>query len=349
MSNKLFIIGNGFDLAHNRPTRYSDFLLWYLNRLMFQSGPQKADELCSLVYHSNRNPFGSFQEFFDFIQSENVNWIFNNKFFEDIVKNVREPLWANIENIYYSYLLRFFRQTSDKLEGKQYNRPAVSYQPNKDVISLNNCLESITDYLVKYLKLLGPPIIKSEIKDHFQREFENQRNGDYSTFKSHFLIFNYTSTLDLYSQYLDPLYNFVNYIHGRIGDDGRPIIFGYGDESNENYSKIEDLNDNEFLKHIKSFYYLHCPNYQRLFDFIGETHFEVHLMGHSCGISDRVLLKTIFEHKYCDRIKIYYHQRPDGTNDFFEKTLEISRHFSLENKAIMRRRILPFEDCYPLS
>ena len=31
--NRLIIIGNGFDLAHNLPTRYEDFFLNYVNNL----------------------------------------------------------------------------------------------------------------------------------------------------------------------------------------------------------------------------------------------------------------------------------------------------------------------------
>jgi hypothetical protein len=30
-TNKLVIIGNGFDLAHGLKTKYSDFMLWYFN------------------------------------------------------------------------------------------------------------------------------------------------------------------------------------------------------------------------------------------------------------------------------------------------------------------------------
>lgn len=32
-TNKLFIIGNGFDLAHGLKTKYEDFLLWYLQKV----------------------------------------------------------------------------------------------------------------------------------------------------------------------------------------------------------------------------------------------------------------------------------------------------------------------------
>jgi hypothetical protein len=28
--NRLYLVGNGFDCAHGMPTRYSDFILWYI-------------------------------------------------------------------------------------------------------------------------------------------------------------------------------------------------------------------------------------------------------------------------------------------------------------------------------
>ena len=72
-------------------------------------------------------------------------------------------------------------------------------------------------------------------------------------------------------------------------------------------------------------------------------------MGHSCGISDRLLLNTIFQHDNCKSIKIFYHKIDEFKNDFVEKTMEISRSFTLEGKAKMRKRIVPFNNCKPLT
>ncbi len=63
-------------------------------------------------------------------------------------------------------------------------------------------------------------------------------------------------------------------------------------------------------------------------------------MGHSCGLSDRVLLSTIFEHDNCKKIRICFYGDPQGQNDYTSKTYQISRHFN--NKALMRERIIPF-------
>lgn len=116
-----------------------------------------------------------------------------------------------------------------------------------------------------------------------------------------------------------------------------------------NFEKIERLNDNEFLKHIKSFGYFMTDNYQNLIKFINEAPFEVHIMGHSCGLSDRILLNSTFEHPNCRKIKIYYYQKITNENDFVEKTQEISRHFRPNSKSKMREIIVPFTSCKPLS
>ncbi len=65
------------------------------------------------------------------------------------------------------------------------------------------------------------------------------------------LNFNYTKTPNQYLSERDEIIN----IHGELNNDKNPIIFGYGDEVDKKYAEIEDLNENEFLKHIKSFDY----------------------------------------------------------------------------------------------
>jgi hypothetical protein len=115
------------------------------------------------------------------------------------------------------------------------------------------------------------------------------------------------------------------------------------------YQRIENLNSNELLRNIKSFGYLKNGDYQKFRLFTDSDKFNVYILGHSCGLSDRILLNSIFEHKNCESIKIYYHKRSDTDNDYTEKTMEISRHFGPQNKDLMRRRIVPFDKCSPLT
>ena len=87
-------------------------------------------------------------------------------------------------------------------------------------------------------------------------------------------------------------------MHGTLEDNLENIVFGYGDEMDPEYSKIEAFNINEFLRNFKSFYYFKNDNYQLLHTFMTDP-YEVIIMGHSCGISDRVLLNAVFENDNC--------------------------------------------------
>jgi hypothetical protein len=89
---------------------------------------------------------------------------------------------------------------------------------------------------------------------------------------------------------------------------------------------------------IKSFQYPKTDNYHKLLSFIEANDFEVFVVGHSCGLSDRTLLKTIFEHDKCLCIKTFHYK---GEEEDFYKRIEISRHFS--DKQKMRLRLLPFD------
>ncbi len=52
--NKLVLIGNGFDLAHGLKTRYTDFLLWYLNNTIqdFHKFKEYEDRLVVISFKS---------------------------------------------------------------------------------------------------------------------------------------------------------------------------------------------------------------------------------------------------------------------------------------------------------
>jgi hypothetical protein len=116
------------------------------------------------------------------------------------------------------------------------------------------------------------------------------------------------------------------------------IVFGFGDELDENYAKIENLDDNKYLINLKSFAYLQNSNYSHLLNQIEETEYEVYVLGHSLGLSDRTLLNTIFEHENCYKVHLFYHQIDKLKDNFTELIFNISRHF--KEKALMRKRIV---------
>lgn len=109
---------------------------------------------------------------------------------------------------------------------------------------------------------------------------------------------------------------------------------------------IEKLQDNDFLEDIKSIRYHETENYRRLLNFIESEPYQVLVMGHSCGNSDRTLLNTLFEHRNCISIKVYYHQREDGTDNYSDLIRNLSRNFN--DKAAMRDTIVNKKMCSPL-
>lgn len=166
------------------------------------------------------------------------------------------------------------------------------------------------------------------------------------------LNFNYTTYIE--PKFHDTLPNLqvgsfdkeqlVCHIHGDLNDENS-IIFGYGDDSDEMYKKLLDKNDNRFLENDKTTKYMGSAKYRNILGFIKSAPFQVCIMGHSCGISDRTLLNTIFQHENCVSIKPYYYK--NGDNDNYDDIIKnIIRCF--DDKKLMRDRVVNKEYCEPL-
>ena len=340
---KLIIIGNGFDLAHGLETRYSDFILSYLNKSFLQSTREKKFndniiEISSGDYYKNPIKLKSLDRYKDFCNDNGIIVNYPTTFIENIIKNATNR-WVDIEYEYYFSLLSLFK----RLEIKNLDRHEII---RKELGVLNSCFEQLKNELVEYLQP-----IENKKKEYDPKIFEILENivNDEKVVNQKVCIlnFNYTSTISLYNdvfnlQHTKP--TTIN-IHGDLNNmETNPIIFGYGDEMDVYYQKIERLNNNDFLKNFKSFGYFKTKQYQDFSLFLDQpTAFKVYILGHSCGISDRILLNSIFEHKFCHKIKIYHYKKSETENDYFEKTQEISRHFSAKSKNSMRNKILTFD------
>lgn len=272
-------------------------------------------------------------------------------FFETILQSIESKGWVDIENDYYQLL-------KDSI-----NNPRCEYT----ITGLNQQLAFIQSKLVEYLSTIKEGEYKSEyqkaITDYFNpddfstegrvRALDNMgldfdRPYDKQYFQEEheklaperimLLSFNYTKTAQLYGDS-----NVVhNYIHRGLT---RPetIIFGYGDELDKNYQDILDKNNNELLKNVKSIKYLETRHYHDLLEFISSNPFQVLIMGHSCGNSDRTLLNTVFEHENCISIKPFYHKWADGRDNYLELVQNISRCFT--NTKLFRDRVVNKELC----
>lgn len=362
--NRLFLIGNGFDISLGLKTKYNDFLLWLLKREVinahksgirhppFDKYKGKYDEW-EQTYHQlfvdgysenklfdviiNYKQFkipiedieiiDDLKEFLLFSEKSDIEFkvsptfIFMNKLLESSKEN-----WVDIENIYFTLLKQIITEKK-----KNYK---------KLIIAVNQELTEIIIYLKEYLTSLDITIDKPIAAPHFKFFNENLNIEDFLEFEerqkieigvNYFLNFNYTDTVTKvlnHYQYTST----QNFIHGNLIDE--EIIFGFGDEMDKFYKEIEELNDNEFFRHIKSFHYFKTPSQRKLQTFLNSGLYQVCVYGHSCGLSDRVMLNEIFEHENCKSIKIYYY----NDEDFTTKTMEISRHFN--SNQMMRKKIV---------
>ncbi|NJB35228.1 AbiH family protein [Croceivirga sp. JEA036] len=216
-------------------------------------------------------------------------------------------------------------------------------------------IDEISEYQRNIIKRLGKRDHQSEIKKMLLSE-SAINYFDLIPDQTLLLNFNYTFTELLYQ---DPkrFYNLTetkytipkfNHIHGTTNRlDKNPIIFGFGDEIDNDYKSIEELNDNRYLENIKSINYLESDNYKQLLEFINSGNFQIFILGHSCGISDRTLLNTMFEHNNCASIKLFYHQKENEVDNYSDIVRNISRNFN--DKAKMRDRVVNKKYCEQLS
>ncbi len=336
-NNKLVIIGNGFDLAHGLKTRYSDFIEEVWNDVFINYHAQKPLKY-SLFTINDKVPRKVFKDLEHFkrtsIMPTSSPTIIKNPCHSELIPSQKyNPNWSNLELNYFRQLKRYYkedlREDKVKIFNNYFSKVKINFEEYLSEISKESIVEKNQYIETKILQNLKTKVDAGNIVNPI-----------------HILNFNYTKTFEPYigKNKMD-----INFIHGRLKEPNNPIIFGYGDESDEYYKQIENRGQNEYLKHFKSFGYFKTENYQRLLKFLDFYKYDVLILGHSCGLSDRVMLKTIFEHQNCEQIQIFYHQWGEESwqNDFEEKTMEISRHFS--DKAQMRKKVRPFNLSIPLT
>ena len=374
--NRLVIIGNGFDIAHGLKTSYMDFINWYweqrLNALLTEQSPVSEDCLCKLEIKNTTecaNWFNffyshSFRDLFTrewkFPPSDIISGIKENtddfsvscsRFFETILQSIETKGWVDIENDYYQLLKKCAENSDCGITVKELNEQ-LAYLQGKLVeylhtIGTNQYIKELHDAMIEFfapadfstegrkvaLENMG---LENTSLENIQYNFEEQKK--LRPERIMLLSFNYTATVKNYNNFnLEH-----NFIHGDL-ERPKNIIFGYGDELDKDYQDILDRNDNELLKNVKSVKYLETRHYHDMLEFLMSAPFQVLIMGHSCGNSDRTLLNTVFEHENCVSIKPFFHKWADGSDNYLELVQNISRNFT--NMRLFRDRVVNKEQC----
>jgi hypothetical protein len=374
--NKLVVIGNGFDLSLGLKTKYQDFLLWLFESSLIKALDEKLKKIPVSIdkqysshigmrvkgFHENEllvlwiNPEYQFNEIELREKNNDLQYYIScvkksghlriiiksellNKCIDSTVQN-----WVDIEACYFELLKKALYNYMTYLENEirftEQERPKMRNQHKNKVSKLNLELIKIGEKLKEYLKHASLLVPKDKsITKHVEIFEKNVNDGTYGFFNHQvcLLNFNYTHTV---SKLCEESSFIINHIHGALDEE---IIFGYGDEMDKAYKEMEELNENSFFEHIKSFGYFRNDRYRQLLGFMASGKFQVGIYGHSCGLSDRVLLNEIFEHENCHSIRVYHM----GYTDYINKTMEISRHFN--SNKLLRNRILPYnpEDFIP--
>ena len=379
--NRLVIIGNGFDMAHGLKTSYKDFINWYWEqRVVGFSGnitKLSEDSLCKLsikkksrlgswnIFSFENSYFKDISGNMKYSSREIIEYIKSNPddfslefstFFGTIINSIETKGWVDIENDYYQLLKNSIEDPKCGYTVKDLNGQ-LSYLQSKLIeylsgLEANKERKDLQDTMIDYF---NPADFSTEgrkkaidsigLDNNDLDNIDNKEVGySYEVQKKlipkriMLLSFNYTGTVRMYNNF-----NIThNYIHGELAKPNN-IIFGYGDELDKNYQDIRDKNDNELLRNVKSIRYLETRNYHKMLDFLEAAPFQVLIMGHSCGNSDRTLLNTVFEHENCVSIKPFYHKWDDGTDTYLELVQNISRNFT--NMKLFRDRVVNKEQC----
>ena len=298
-------------------------------------------------------------------------------FFQSIIKSIETKGWVDIENEYYHLLTKYAITEPSPVELNNLNAQLQFVQDQlakylteasqKRILPSNNLHFKIyapintQDISIESSKVFREYInscISQKIDvwqekqtryesndlslDKVKRYVQSSDRTDYTELPDLFMLpdhilfvnFNYTNTANFY---LRRGVSSQIHIHGSL-EDPQNIIFGYGDEMDINFPKLQNLNDNECLRKIKSIKYLESDNYRNVLSFINSAPYQIYIMGHSCGNSDRTLLNTLFEHKNCISIKPYFYKKNDGNDNYLDIVQNISRNFT--DMKLMRDRVV---------
>lgn len=414
--NRIIIVGNGFDLAHQLATRYEDFINWYWEEwghlLATSMNRNLTDGLCSFRlkkdvelagwyyvwgwhYHISTRDY-PLQDLVKHAKTDTevCNFDMHSIFFTEICKAIEEKGWVDIEAEYYRMLNSVYLSSPQRLneEFAIVRKKLIEYltsiqdsnindsivnQDTRDCMMSPFCANEISiegrakwneflkcriedEDLSDTIKLYGESEAREKIKQvsEFKKaqmdQIDNMGIGSINgnelpsailyPDRIMLLNFNYTQTADMYMP-ADEHHFPINHIHGHL-DNPDSVIFGYGDELDNKYQEISSLNNNELLKNIKSIRYLEDVNYRNVLEFVESAPYQIYIMGHSCGTSDRTLLNTLFEHPNCVSIKPFYYQNDEGQDNYIEIVQNISRNFS--NAQKMRDRVVNKTFCQPL-
>lgn len=218
--SRLFIIGNGFDLAHGMHSKYKDF-----RKYLKGTYPNVGKNFHYSAPESFMDNHGG-----DFIRKEEaISFLFNN------FDNNLDIDWTDFEDKLFNIDWEYSIWSEPIIEKDDIENIFKTSANNEDIA--HNVLIACThieEFFSDWVKTIEIPSSNALSITEPRKSFKNliDINNDY------FFSFNYTTTLeDLYHVNIKN----ICHIHGKIGE---PLIFGHGHD--------EDLSDEYMDENIGS-------------------------------------------------------------------------------------------------
>lgn len=239
-------------------------------------------------------------------------------------------LWSDIEVTYFDILTNF----NDRAYLQKHYRDVRLY---KNIKELNDSFDKIKKYLEIYLTEIEQSFAKIRNYEKIFQELDND--------KTVVVNFNYTNTVKNYISHKNIE---LIHIHGELNNTENPIIFGFAAEDEES-KKLLVENENDFVRNIKKFNYLFTNNDELLKEHIKSKEFNVFILGHSCGISDRLILGQILNSNGVHQIIPFYFR---DTNGYFNTMVNIDRiiddYSKLKEEKKSFTKLLSFPNSYKM-
>lgn len=348
---KYLIIGNGFDIAHNLPTKYSDFINFVYNEEFYNN-----DNLKLLYNKENINSLKKENKILKYInESSKSNWIdVENKLLEIIIcifdwhkylkiqyRNKVDASLCNTEITYLIFEENYFYDESlynkSKLKKILYkllfddfrgiDRQRIDEKSIEDIYRLQddiiNDFYHFIDIFAKYIAI---------IDTLFVEKIPFFKNNEYDAI----LSFNYTST---YSRLYNPDTP-IHFIHGNVKKNN--IVLGVGSDYYDSSYSEKSLH---FYKFYQRLIKNTDTNFQRYFTERQSTKIILDIFGHSLDPTDEDILKLCINNS--NKINIYYINEQDrydkivnlikilGKNQFIEYTVGNDKKiFFIQSKKV---------------
>ena len=319
--SKILVIGNGFDLAHGLPTKYTDFLNFselfiadeaeYKLKIkkMNQQEKKKKERLLFYVRICRKLS----RNFDDKFKRNSLIKYFLRQY-------NRKENWVDFEGlleIYISNINKYF--DTNKSEDLNLLPKDIKYLINKNYYKeISDIKEIVYDYLRKNLDELidclefyFKEVVNNSTVFKYPMEFYPSENHRYGIF-TYIISFNYTDT---YNKICEKLHfsgidnNYIHYIHGNVRCGN--MVLGISDSDSEN---LDTVYFKKYFQRIQK----HTGNkYKR---WISQNN-EVAFMGHSMDITDGDIIKELITNTL--KTTIYYYNQ----SDYEQKVINLIKIF----------------------